>query len=99
MQAKDIPDKALLEMFARHQGQWAFWWNSCEFSWGHGDEQTKETPLPDSVPYKVLHAKLKSLYRRGLIGGCDCGCRGDFEITDKGLEAIGAKRTALYTGY
>ena len=28
-----------------------------------------------------------------LVTGCDCGCRGDYEITDKGLEIIGAKRT------
>jgi hypothetical protein len=99
MQAKNIPDKLLLEMFARHQGQWAFWWNDGRFSWGHGDEKVFETPLSSEVPYKVVHAKLKSLNKRKLIGGCACGCRGDFEITDKGLELIGQKRVKKYNGY
>lgn len=30
-------------------------------------------------PAKVLNAKLRSMLRRGLITGCACGCRGDFE--------------------
>ena len=48
---------------------------------------------------KIWLAKMKSMIRRGLSGGCDCGCRGDYEITDKGLELIGEKRTKQYNGY
>lgn len=39
--------------------------------------------LRDSVaehPPKVVQAKLRSMIRRGLIRGCACGCRGDFEV-------------------
>jgi hypothetical protein len=32
------------------------------------------------VPEKVVLAKAKRLMRRGLISGCACGCRGDFEV-------------------
>jgi len=37
---------------------------------------------------KTLIAKMKNLIRRGLVDGCDCGCRGDFEITRKGVAYI-----------
>lgn len=36
------------------------------------------------VPEKVVIAKAKRLIGRGLIVGCACGCRGDFEITPAG---------------
>ena len=32
------------------------------------------------VPPKVLRAKLRSLIRQRKITGCDCGCRGDFQV-------------------
>lgn len=32
------------------------------------------------VPPKVLLAKAKRMIRRGLIAGCACGCRGDWEV-------------------
>ena len=40
---------------------------------------------PDA-PYKVVAAKLSKLLKRGLLSGCDCGCRGDWELTAKGRE-------------
>ena len=42
--------------------------------------------LYPTFPVKLVLAKLRSLIRRGLITGCACGCRGDFEITDKGMK-------------
>lgn len=38
-----------------------------------------EEHWPD-IPPKVLLAKARSLLKRGLLGGCGCGCRGDFHI-------------------
>jgi hypothetical protein len=32
------------------------------------------------LPPKVVLAKAKKLLRRGVIDGCACGCRGDFEV-------------------
>jgi hypothetical protein len=36
--------------------------------------------VPDGTPPKVLLAKLKAMIKKGLISGCVCGCRGDFEL-------------------
>jgi hypothetical protein len=36
------------------------------------------------IPEKVILAKLRRLGRRGLIDGCGCGCRGDWELTNVG---------------
>lgn len=33
-------------------------------------------------PPKVVTAKLRRVIKRGLLRGCCCGCRGDFEIVD-----------------
>lgn len=35
------------------------------------------------VPEKVVRAKAKRLIQRGLIDGCVCGCRGDFQISGR----------------
>lgn len=54
-----------------------------------------------SLPPKVIIAKAKRLIGRGLIEGCDCGCRGDFEFTAEGLDrmherGISGKRLKRY---
>jgi hypothetical protein len=41
-----------------------------------------------SYPFKVVAAKLKSLYKRGLVSGCPCGCRGDWELTWEGRQVL-----------
>lgn len=41
-------------------------------------------------PPEVILAKASALMRRGLLDGCDCGCRGDFELTQKGREFLEA---------
>jgi len=32
------------------------------------------------VPEKIVYAKLRRLVKRGLLTGCPCGCRGDYEV-------------------
>jgi hypothetical protein len=92
MQAKDIPDKPVLEFLAKHQGKWA--------TWGKGYSMpTVKDAMPEGTPDKLQLAKMKSLQKRGFIGGCMCGCRGDFEITDLGLAYVGLTRTTPYNGY
>lgn len=44
-----------------------------------------EEMYPD-IPSKVINAKAGQLIKRGLLDGCACGCRGDFEITRKGMD-------------
>ena len=70
VQAKDVPDLAMecaivTSMLAR-DGHWATRWDVEEL-------------LPEYPP-KILLAKAKAFIRRGLIDGCTCGCRGDYEL-------------------
>lgn len=98
MKTSDIPDRPILEYLARYQGEWTCLW------YGHFKEKDPEQSdvfyaFPEGTPHKLVLSKMRSLIRRGLSGGCECGCRGDFEITDKGLELIGQERTKPYNGY
>lgn len=104
MKASDIKDEDVLNYLAGRQGSWTSLWYG-HFNGKH-DSFYKDgvTPdvynsMPKSTPEKVALAKMRSLYKRGLVGGCDCGCRGDFEITDKGLALVGRPRTQPYHGY
>lgn len=93
MQAKDISDRDVLKFLAQHQGRWATHWEDF------GTVPTVLHAMPEGTPEKLRLAKMRSLHKRGFVGGCDCGCRGDWEITDKGLAFIGEPRTKDYTGY
>lgn len=42
-------------------------------------------------PFKIVASKLSRVMQRGLVTGCDCGCRGDWELTTKGYELIGVE--------
>jgi len=44
---------------------------------------------PD-LPGRLVLAKMSKLIRAGLVSGCPCGCRGDFEITIKGRKVLAA---------
>lgn len=103
MQAKDVPDLPVLEFIHRVRTEGvpppadAMEWNSAE-RWYHvtwfnyGDEIPTNSvmrAMPDGTPEKVALAKMRRLIARGLVDGCPCGCRGDFELTDKGREMIG----------
>ena len=92
MKCADISNTSVLEFLAQHQGRWATWGTD------YGVMPTVEAVMAD-VPHKLQHAKMRQLQKRGFVGGCDCGCRGDYEITDKGLEFIGQERTVPYNGY
>lgn len=82
MQAKHVPDRPVLEFLASNQGHWCFL----------GGTPDLLTAMPEGTPRKVALAKMRSLINRGLVSGCPCGCRGDFEITPKGLLAIRPER-------
>ena len=82
MKCKDIPDEPILRFLAQHQGKWA--------THGKGYSMpTVQDAMPPGTPCKLQLAKMRQLHKRGLAGGCPCGCRGDWEITDKGLALIG----------
>jgi len=76
MQCKDIPDRPILEFLAKNPEQW--------HNWYFGNDFDVTQVMPEVVPEKLRLAKMKMLIRRGVVNGCDCGCRGDFVITRKG---------------
>lgn len=82
MQCKDILDKPILEFLNKHCGVWCNWY--------FGDDKDVSRVMPEEVKDKgkLILAKMRQLNKRGLITGCFCGCRGDFEITEKGCEFL-----------
>jgi hypothetical protein len=61
--------------------RWATWgYNGC-------DRPHLLAEFPEA-PYKVLLAKARKVIKRGLVTGCACGCRGDFEVTAVGLQLL-----------
>lgn len=91
VQAKHIEDRRVLWLLAdarrcprRYPDTWApgeMEPDAWVFTWD------MEIALAEFPP-KVIAAKMASLIRRGLVSGCACGCRGDFQITGKGREML-----------
>jgi hypothetical protein len=79
MKTKDIPDQPILEFLSQIAPRWAFWFEGSETS-------ILGRAIPIDTPKNLVLAKMRNLIKRGLVQGCACGCRGDFEITDKGRE-------------
>ncbi|ASR85681.1 hypothetical protein SEA_AMGINE_81 [Mycobacterium phage Amgine] len=55
------------------------------------DSQLARGEVP-GVPWKVVLAKFRRVAGRGLADGCDCGCRGDWSLTDKGRALVELSR-------
>ena len=89
LQAKDIPERPILQALERCDIDENFLSTLGEI----GDPCNLLTHVPAGCPLKVAIAKMASLIRRGLATGCTCGCRGDFEITQAGIDYLGKLRT------
>jgi len=96
MQCKDIPDITILQYIARiENGEMKYidcgveerYYTGTLFE-GFANSVCKGMPSGDDTPPKLALSKIKSLINRGLIDGCCCGCRGDFELTAKGREYL-----------
>jgi hypothetical protein len=82
-QCKNIPDLPILQFLAQ-QDRWATWFDHTD-----GDHlPSVQLAMPEWVPTKLRRAKMNQLIRRGLVEGCPCGCRGDYEISEKGREYL-----------
>ena len=80
MQCTDIPDIPILKFLRSNKGKW------CTRHGGY--DHSVCLAMPSDTPCKLVLAKMKMLVRRDLVRGCACGCRGDFEITEKGESLI-----------
>lgn len=92
MQAKDIPELPILKFLIDHAGGWCFNFPA------EIDDRSVLHAMPKDVPGKLVIAKMNGLIRRGLVSGCTCGCRGDYEITDKGREYFKASAARIGGG-
>lgn len=84
LQAKDIQDIDVLRFIGTHDKDQTSrdgkkWVLVYDF---------EEDPVFAQYGRKLLLAKCASMIRRGLIDGCACGCRGDFEMTTLGEEKL-----------
>jgi hypothetical protein len=83
MQLKDIPDKPILHfLYARK----ITGLRNC--TWYSGYDNSIDVAMPPNTPEKLVIKKMAKLIGRGLVDGCPCGCRGDYEITQKGIDYI-----------
>lgn len=88
MKAADITDEAFLDAVdevARLRSEPGRPWTIGASRWdvatvlaGHPELVGVSTADWPNMPPKVVLAKARKLIRRGLLDGCDCGCRGDF---------------------
>jgi hypothetical protein len=77
MQCKDIPDETFLDAVRRTPGTPVGNWR---MRWKVQAELEKQTgPIPENL----FLAKVRRLFARGLLGGCDCGCRGDYHLSEE----------------
>lgn len=83
MQCKDIPDEPILEFLAGFPIEDWIW-----ATWFPGYPNSVLNAMPPETPEKLARAKMARLGRRGLVDGCDCGCRGDYELTEKGRAMV-----------
>lgn len=86
MKTSDISDEAFLRAVIRacaeRQHAAATRWDVACVLAGHPELVGTATGTQDwpNVPPKIVLSKAKRLIQRGLIEGCACGCRGDFEV-------------------
>lgn len=80
LQCKDIPTRPILDFLAK-QTAWTTYGTSHHMP-------TVQDAMPPDTPSALQLAKMAQLIRAGLVDGCDCGCRGDFELTNKGIAVL-----------
>lgn len=82
MQAKDIPDDTVLAMVERLRNEQYAPYPHFDLPRSVNTWELSAALLPamtEGEAVKLTLAKCASLIRRGLLAGCACGCRGDFE--------------------
>ena len=76
LQCKDIPEELILGVLRAKPGVW----HTHGEGYGFMPSLVEVEPKLAEFPKKLLLRKLGSMVRKGLIKGCDCGCRGDWHV-------------------
>lgn len=77
MQCKDIPTMPILRFLESLNGRWATWFN------GQDPSNSVQNAMPQNIPEKLVIVKMRNLIYKGIIDGCPCGCRGDYELNER----------------
>ena len=88
MKCKDIDERPILE-FVRNLNDHPIDEGPIYCStatWFRGFNNS--VPMPEGTPENLIIAKMAQMIKKGVLDGCPCGCRGDYEITDKGREEL-----------
>lgn len=89
LEEKRTLERRLLEWIAwgRHvHDRWTCYWDLYDAGFFHEDRwrvRCHDDPhvyTCGQYPFTVIATRLAALLRRGIITGCDCGCRGDWDI-------------------
>lgn len=80
MQCKDIPDAAVCDAIRNTPGTGAPAPAPWRMRW---EVQAALEEVTGPIPEKLFLAKIRRLFAKGLVGGCDCGCRGDYHLTEE----------------
>ena len=77
MQCKDIPDAVFLNAVRSTpsigSSNWRMRW----------DVRTQLESTLGHIPENLFLAKAQRLMGRGVLGGCPCGCRGDYHLPEE----------------
>ena len=93
MQCKDIPDEPVLRFLSGPFNDWPVpGWGTWFWADDYKPSNSVANAMPAGTPEKLVLAKMRRLINRGLVDGCGCGCRGDFELTAKGRQYLAATR-------
>ena len=77
MKCSDIPTGPIIEFIRDHGGVGCGWHNNPELD---NYNRSVRNVIPARFPNKLVLAKLRKLINKGIIDGCACGCRGDFDL-------------------
>lgn len=79
MQCKDIPEIPILR-FLDGLGRWGTTFR--------GFDNSVQRAMPYGVCDRLAIAKMATMKRRGLVDGCECGCRGDWVLAEGGRRKL-----------
>ena len=80
LQLNDIPNEPILRFLSTVVGL-----GGCSFL---GFSNSVSSAMPAGVSKQLILKKMQTLIDEGLVDGCACGCRGDYELTPKAKALI-----------
>lgn len=80
MMLKNIDTDLVLKGMSTNARMWMVWFR--------GFENSVLNYMPPDTSELRARAVMKILDKMGYVTGCHCGCRGDYELTEKGEEYV-----------